>query len=358
MDLINREEKIAIYLRPQTGRFIFDELSAAYLEKAGMSDILSGVPVPIRKDQLSDISVLTIARSMAFIIGCDPRFKYRDNYIAYIMRAFDARFAQGLIADGVEAAQREDFLYACVQFRAAQLIDPQNIDAVYCYGRVCKDLYERGEDEEYIARFKAESLEAFEEVTMRRPDFADAYYFLGYGYINLGLYVKAKLTWEEFLRLSTNEEKKQEIAGRLAQLADPVRIEQGYNMIISGRMQEGIEILEAFTESQYSDWWPLWYYLGVAYQEIGQSERAREAFIKVLRLSPSNTETMEELVHLYEEEGNSEKAEKYRRKIALIGENREQDRLLAAENRQCSHLPETENRRHSHLPGAENKKLS
>ena len=77
-------------------------------------------------------------------------------------------------------------------------------------------------------------------------------------------------------------------------------------MIMSGRMQEGIEILEAFTESQYSDWWPLWYYLGVAYQEIGQSERAREAFIKVLRLSPSNTETMEELVHLYEDEVHSD----------------------------------------------------
>ena len=81
-------------------------------------------------------------------------------------------------------------------------------------------------------------------------------------------------------------------------------------MIISGRMQEGIEILEAFTESQYSGLVAAVVLSGVAYQEIGQSDRAREAFLKVLRLSPSNTETMEELVHLYEAEGNRREGRK------------------------------------------------
>ena len=60
---------------------------------------------------------------MAFVIGCDPSFKYKDNYIAYILRTFDKRFAEGLIADGVEHAAGKDYEYACIQFRAAMQID-------------------------------------------------------------------------------------------------------------------------------------------------------------------------------------------------------------------------------------------
>ena len=81
MDMINREDKIGVYLRTHADNFIFDELSDKYLEKNDLKEILSGVPIPIRKTELESISTLTIARNMGFIIGCDPGFKYRENYI-------------------------------------------------------------------------------------------------------------------------------------------------------------------------------------------------------------------------------------------------------------------------------------
>lgn len=338
MDMINREDKIGVYLRTHADNFIFDELSDKYLEKNDLKQILSGVPIPIRKTELESISTLTIARNMGFIIGCDPGFKYRENYIAYIVKTFDIRFAQGLIADGVEAAQRNDFEYACIQFRGAMILDPSSVDAVYCYGRACKDAYENGEEEDFIARFKAESIEAFEEVTLRRPDFAEAYYFLGYGYINLGLYVKAKLTWEDFMKLSKDEEKKKEIKERLSLLKEPVEIEEGYNLILSGHFNEGISVLEKYTESRFSDWWPLWYYIGMAYQGLGMAEEAIASFLKVLPLSPSNIDTMKELVKMYQEIGDDEKAEKYRKKIDIVAENIERDRLeaIAGKNEKLS----------------------
>lgn len=338
MDMINREDKIGVYLRTHADNFIFDELSDKYLEKNDLKEILSGVPIPIRKTELESISTLTIARNMGFIIGCDPDFKYRENYIAYIIKTFDVRFAQGLIADGVEAAQRNDFEYACIQFRGAMILDPSSVDAVYCYGRACKDAYENGEEEDFIARFKAESIEAFEEVTLRRPDFAEAYYFLGYGYINLGLYVKAKLTWDDFIKLSEDEEKKKEIKERLSLLKEPVEIEEGYNLILSGHFNEGISVLEKYTESRFSDWWPLWYYIGMAYQGLGMAEEAIASFLKVLPLSPSNIDTMKELVKMYQEIGDDEKAEKYRKKIDIVAENIERDRLeaIAGKNEKLS----------------------
>lgn len=329
MNKEKKEDRIGVYLVPHLNEFIFDELSDSYLDRAGIGDILMGIPIPIRRTALKSLTTLDIARNMAFVIGCDPDFEYKENYIAYILRTFGKKFAEGLIHDGVDGAQKSDFDYACIQFRAAMQIDPENIDAYYCYGRACKDSYELGEEEEYVGRYKAESLEAFELVTLKKPDFADGYYFLGYGYINLGLYVKAKLTWDSFMEFSSDDEKKKEIQGRLDTLTDPIEIEKGYNFVLSGRYQEGINILCQYKEGKFSNWWPLWYYLGIAYQQIHLYDEAILHFLQVLKLSPSNIETMEELVKLYQEIGDRKKAEKYTKKIQVVKNNAALDKAEA-----------------------------
>ena len=321
-------DRIGEYLIPHLKEYIFDELSEGYLKKAGLDDILTGVPVPVRIGEVEGLTTLKIAQNMAFVIGCDVNFRHRDSYIAYITRLFTKDFVKPLINDGVDGAAKNDFDYACIMFRAALLIDPGNPDALYCYGRACRDAYEKGEGEDFVGRFKAESLEAFEKLTLAKPDFDMGYYFLGYGYLNLGLYMKAKLTWEDFMKLSGNGEMKSEIARWLEKLSEPVKIEEGYNKVISGRFQEGIDILSPYREDpRFNNWWPLWYYLGLAYDELGDDESAKECLLKVLTLSPSNTEVMEALAAIYEAEGDEEKAEKYRHKVKVVKENREAEKV-------------------------------
>ncbi len=329
-------DRIAAYLQPLAKDMLFDELSDAYLQKAGLADILQGVPVPISL-QDGKLTTLDIARDMAFLLGCDPAFPHRDAYIAYIRRMFGESILPAILNEGVETAQKGDYLRACVWFRAAMVLDAQNADALYCYGRACRDAYaceEGGEDEEKVGRFKAESLEAFERLTLLKPDFADGYYFLGYGYVNLGLYLKAKLTWETYLQLTggadesekTVREKREEIGERLAALADPVEIETGYNHVLAGRYGEGIRVLSRYEEGRFADWWPLWYYLGVAHAGLGETETAIDCLRRALALSPSNSQVMEALIACYEEMGDAEKVEKYRNKLRLIDENRALDR--------------------------------
>lgn len=327
MENMELQDRIGEYLIPHVDQFIFDELSDAYLEKAGVSDILTGVPVPIRKTAMSGLSTLTIAQNMTFIMGCDLNFQYRENYVAYILRTFTKEFAKPLINEGVESAAKNDFDYACICFRGALLIDPDSTDALYCYGRACKDSYELGEGEEYVGRYKAESLEAFEKLTLDSPDFDMGFYFLGYGYLNLGLYVKAKLTWETFLELSNNKEQCDEVTEWLAKLEEPVKIEEGYNMVLSGRNEDGIGVLSPYTmDGRFNTWWPLWYYLGVAYKAVGDGVSAEKHLLETLKLSPSNTDAMAELVEVYETLGDEEKASKYRNKIEVVKANVELDR--------------------------------
>lgn len=320
-------DRIGKYLIPHLREMIFDQLSDNYLKKAGLDDILSGVPVPVRVGEVSGLTTLKIGQNMAFVIGCDINFKHRESYIAYITRLFTKEFAKPLINEGVDGAAKKDFDYACIMFRAALLIDPENPDALYCYGRACRDAYERGEDEDFVGRFKAEALEAFEKLTMTKPDFDMGFYFLGYAYLNMGLYIKAKLTWDDFMKLSSNDDMKKEIGEWQEKLREPVKIEEGYNMILSGRLREGIRILEGYREDpRFNNWWPLWYYLGLAYDELGDDEAAKECLLRVLPLSPSNTQVMEALASIYRAEGNTEMAEKYRRKVKIVNENREAEK--------------------------------
>lgn len=343
------QDRIGEYLIPHMDNYLFDELSDNYLKKAGIEDILKGVPIPIDKKELSGLTTLSIAKNMAFVIGCDVNFQYRDNYIAYIERTFTKDFVKPLINEGIEGAAKNDFDYACVLFRAALLIDPENADALYCYGRACKDSYEVGEGEEYIGRYKAESLEAFEKLTIKKPDFDMGFYFLGYAYLNMGLYVKAKLTWDTFMELSNNKEQMDEVSEWLVKLAEPVKIEEGYNHILAGRYEDGIKILSAYVDDErYNTWWPLWYYLGVANMELGLAKvegtdepgaiidmervaAAEQYYQQVLKLSPSNIETMNELVEIYKAVGDTAKVEKYQGKIQVVKRNMELDQAAKQE---------------------------
>ena len=45
---LSAKDRIGHYLVPHLSEMVFDELSDGYLERAGITDILKGVPVPVR----------------------------------------------------------------------------------------------------------------------------------------------------------------------------------------------------------------------------------------------------------------------------------------------------------------------
>ncbi len=350
-------DRIGEYLIPYIDEYVFDELSDSYLERAGAKDVLSGIPVPIKKTELTDLTNVKIARSMAMVIGCDVNFPHRDEYIEYINRTFGEDIVPPLLNEGVELAMGGEFERACISFRGALMISKINPDVLYCYGRACKDAYENGEGEEYVGRFKAESLEAFERMTLIAPNDERGFYFLGYAYLNLGLYMKAKLTFEEYLKLADVEpdetagipqefledhhEVIKEVKEWVSKLEGPVEVEQAYNLVLSGKYYQGIEALTPFTEDKrYKDWWPLYFYLGIAHKNYaeellenysgGTREEAYEPAItnlkKVLKFSPSDINTMEELVEIYQIIGDKENEEKYSNKIKVVKKNLEEER--------------------------------
>ena len=128
------------------------------------------------------------------------------------------------------------------------------------------------------------------------------------------------------------EDLRKEIRGRLTQLAEPVKIEEAYNLVLSGRYEEGIAALSPYCESEYASWWPLWFYLGTAHEVLEHREEAVDCFKRVLQYAPSNTDAMEELIRLYEELGMEDMRQKYSKKLEIVRQNAEEDRRLAEKN--------------------------
>ena len=341
------EDRISKYLSPRIQNMTFAELSPDYLSRTGSLEILSGVPVPVGIegcDARGETDLKNIVLNMGRVIGGDPYFVFAEKYVEFIKHTTGDNAAPMLVSEGAHAADMGDFEDACMLLRGALRIEPKSREALYLYARVCKEIYEAESkdgmgDEEKTGMFKAESSETFELLTMIHPDFAMGYYFLGYAYLNMGLYLKAKLTWQDFLKHSAGSEMethemddqllaslREEISERVEELEEPVEIELGCNKIMGGDFVGGRDTLARFKEGRYADWWPLWYYLGIAESSLANPDAAIDAFKRVLRLSPSNIDAMEELVHLYEAIGDTVNVAKYRNKIGIINRNFEEEK--------------------------------
>lgn len=341
------KDRIGRYLKKYLKDFLFSELSIEYLAKTGMAGILSGIPVPFqREDTNGNLSIAKIGQNMLFVIGCDPKFRYVREYIESIRMVATENTAKLLLEQGRKFAKDGKFDFACIYFRAVCFIFEKNPDAMFEYALVCRAMYLAEDSEEYIGRFKAEALDYLELTTMAAPERSEPYFYLGYGYLNMGLYKKAELAWNEFMKLSGSDASHECISGmtesdmckmrceineRLKELVQPIKIEEGCNLIASGRYDEGLNILEHFIDSDFKGWWPMHYYIGIAYEMTGRLDRAVCSFKSALCLNAGHIESMQELVKIYERMGDKENYIKYMQKIDIVskGIHEDNERRLA-----------------------------
>ncbi len=323
-DIMQRPDRVGRYFEKYMKQFVFVEFSDDYLTRNAVSDIMKGVPVPLRKEDVErfkspkGIPNLVLAENISWVIGSDPHFKYAKNYVEYLKRSYNHKLWEGMLKKGRDAAEKGDFDEACIKFRSTLCFQPDYLHGMYSYARVCRELYNNSGNKEYVGRFKAESMEYFEMTTLFHPRFAQAYYFLGYAYLNMGLYKKAEIAWQTFIKLSKNGKDIKEIRERLNQIKEPVEIERGCNAVSSGRFGEGIEILEPFVRTRFNDWWPLYYYLGRAYEKTGNRNAAIESFKNALKLNPSHIDTMQELCEIYKATGEIDKVKKFEKKVKML----------------------------------------
>ena len=329
----SRKDRLHPYFGNQLKNYVFTELSPEFLAASGLG-FMEGVPVPVHTEDLKafadkGLSTTKIADNIAIVLGSDTQFKYADKYLQFLNHLFDDRLVEVFAAKAGEALKIGDYRKGLAYLRAGMMFRQDSQTSMFAYASGCRYWYLQlegsEEDQELIKILKSEAHEYFEHCTDAYPEFVKAWYFLGYDYVNQGQYQRAQIAWRHYLDAAQtpsespeDPENIKEIQDRIAELEDPIRIEKAVALLNSGQTIDALRILEPYSQTGYSKWWPLHMYLAQAYRELGYNTEAIEGYQKVLQLSPSNTDAMDALAELYAAAGDADKAEKYRNKADLL----------------------------------------
>ena len=297
-----------------------------------------GLDVPIKNEVLvkgikdntaqDNINAMSIADAMIYIIGIDSQFTHNEEYIKFL-NAFkdkiklDIKSYMGYMSK--KYFDIGEYTDSLIYLKALITLFNEDIDGLYHYAIVCQEIsqqYQKDMDKEAMNDFLLEALQKLEMVTSIDDSFAPAYYHLGYHYYNQGQYIKAKVIWDESIRLGLDEELSAEIQENIGKMDYKVQYEEGYSLVFQGRNEEGLEKLLPL-ETDHSDWWNLLFMIGLAYKNMNEIETAKSYLEKILIIKPHQVDTIVELGLCEASTYNMDKAIEYFETAAKIKEDPE-----------------------------------
>ena len=326
--LLKRAEDLAFITIKHDGEFQVD----------GYKIPNEGLNVPIKNDVLvkgikektaqDNINAMSIADGMIFIMGIDSKFKYNEEYKKFL-EAFrlkvnlDLKAYMGYMSKKYfDIGELTDSL---IYLKAMITMYPNDIEGLYHYSIVCQEIAKQEQkamDNDAMNAYLLDALSKLELIIQIDESFSLAYYHLGYHYYNQGQYIKAKVIWEEAIKLGIEEELVREIQDNIGKMDFKVQYEEGYSLVFQGRNEEGLEKLLPL-EDEHSDWWNLLFMIGLAYKNMNEIEEAKKYFEKILIIKPNQVDTLVELGLCEAGSFNMEKAIEYFETAAKIKEDPE-----------------------------------
>ena len=297
-----------------------------------------GLNVPIKNDVLvkgikektaqDNINAMSIADGMIFIIGIDSKFKYNEEYKKFL-DAFKVKVNLDLKAYMGYMSKKYfdigELTDSLIYLKAMITMYPNDIEGLYHYSIVCQEIAKQEQksmNNDSMNAYLLEALSKLEMIIQIDESFSLAYYHLGYHYYNQGQYIKAKVIWEEAMKLGIEEELVREIQDNIGKMDFKVQYEEGYSLVFQGRNEEGLEKLLPL-EDEHSDWWNLLFMIGLAYKNMNEIEEAKKYFEKILIIKPHQVDALVELGLCEAGSFNMDKAIEYFETAAKIKEDPE-----------------------------------
>lgn len=317
-------------LKEKTDEVVFIELKDTALQALEKFHLPSGTPVPfmtrdmvskVSGKQGSDISLPSIMEAMVHIIGIDTAFPYKDAYMAFL-QSVDENFKERILADALALAQAEQRLDAVVRLRAYMLFDEKNMNALYNMARLTEELAAENEKEEDVYNlYMAVGRKALEACLEIDSGFALAGYHLGFHYVNDQAYGRAEHIWGLAMKSDQlSDDQKIEMINTLRNIDAKLEYEKGYQLVIEGFSDEGLEHLTPLLED-YPEWWNLMFFVGLAYRQKEMYDEALHYYKQSLNLNTGHVETVNEIGICYMTMGHFDDAERYFKEALKIHPN-------------------------------------
>lgn len=304
------------YLKDKTEEIVFVELQAGKTLAVSGAVLTEDIPLPIMVKEMSkqvalgedtDFSITAFIEGMIRMIGIDSVFKHKDAYIEFL-NTYSADLYKGALSKGFEAVNRDLMKEALIYFRAAYALAPTHVDALYNYARCLEDI--AVSNEKVYSAFSEEAFKLFNEMKALYPEHYLSYYHLGFHYSNANDYNQARELWSKALTLNISDDVKKELVQQLKDNDAKMYFKRGYEFIVDGHSEEGLELLLPL-EDDYDDWWNLLFFIGLAYRQLERYEDAIEYFEKTLQYNTGHVDTMNEIGICLMSIGVYEEAERY-----------------------------------------------
>lgn len=259
------------------------------------------LPVPVRLErlledirkqgQIDGITLNNIIDGIIYLFGTDKDFEYIKDYkdmfeklsfgfMPYIIYCInnDIKAEDGVVYGKAlvnsEENEKTCFIYAS------------------CLEKMGMELHEKGKDTSRY--FLEEANYYFEKCLDYNDRFSLAYYKLGFYYKRKQQYIKAELTWQKHQELDDDDLRVEEIRNELIQLKPYIDFEKGYNLVLKEKPDEALDLLLPLVKD-YSGWWNLLFFIGLAYRSKGEYDIAEKYFENVLKIDPVQKESLNEL---------------------------------------------------------------
>lgn len=262
------------------------------------------LPVPVKLDNLVNdikkqeeydgITIKNIIDGIIYILGSDDSFKYKSEYLE-ILKMFDDNyeafiiynvnnFFEDNIEDGIVYAkclvnlnenEKNCFVYANILEKNAVYLSDKKLN------------YES-------AGFMKEAKKYYEKCLDYNDKFTLGYYKLGYYYKSEQKYCRAKLYWDKLIEYDDDQIRIQEIRNELELLKPYIDYENGYNYVLKGEAQRGLDLLLPLVEKN-SGWWNLLFFVGLAFRILKEYTIAEKYFENVIKIQPDQLDSVNEL---------------------------------------------------------------
>ncbi len=300
MDIVND------YFIKMADKISFIELREDKILKIKDYTLTSNIPLPIVTDTLingikdgkfqEEFKLAHVIEGMIYILGIDLNFKYNEEY-KKILYKFNSNIEDFILYSGLKLDENGEDDRSAIFFRALTNINNKNISGLFNYAVSLEKIAKRfidAKEEKKGKAFLMESTNLLENILDLDPNYALAYYKLGYHNKFYGQFQKARLMWEKYINLDEDKMRLQEIREELSIIEDDAEYEEGLNCVSRGNYSEALDKFLPLLQ-KYKDNWNLYYMVGVAYKGLGAYEEAIEYFVEAINLGSESSDIYNEL---------------------------------------------------------------
>lgn len=318
------------FLLKQTKELTFLSLNIDELLRSKNLDLEKPtVEIPILIEDLSNklqkndrefmVTTEILIKGIGYLLGVDPDFKYRDEYIR-ILESLSPDIPRALLALGNKTFDEEDKIKGMIFLKGATTLNPEDPEILFNYAVALLTISEEmrsnkaeissKEVHEKITIFQEEAKAFLEKLIEIEPNHALGYYHLGFLYKKDNLFQKSEIIWKKALKLGLEEHLEEHVNTLLREIEDLVQYEKGYQGILQGEVEEGLkDLLEL--EERYPKWWNLLFFIGLGYRQLKQYSKAITYFQRVLELEDRIADSYVEIALSYAGLEKYEKAIEY-----------------------------------------------